>query len=168
MISQNYQTTITFEYVSYLTNALRLYFELLWILQRLYYDCFLFFQSSSPSESSKDCSSCSDEVLGEIAAEFNDIIFFIAAAYKSQVDLSYLCLQSQKVAFQHAPVVPEGAHVSMESAFSGAELQSTLYHTEAGVRQVDGKTGEPMFAFAIKVSGDASKNIKVRTKLSEQ
>lgn len=52
----------------------------------------------------------------------------------------------------------------MESAFSGAELQSTLYLTEAGVRQVDGKTGEPMFAFAIKVSGDASKNIKVLTK----
>lgn len=58
--------------------------------------------------------------------------------------------------------------MSMESAFSGAELQSTLYHTEAGVRQVDGKTGEPMFAFAIKVSGDASKNIKVRTKTEEK
>ena len=52
--------------------------------------------------------------------------------------------------------------MSMESAFSGAELQSTLYHTEPGVRQVDGKTGEPMFAFAIKVSGDSSKNSKVR------
>ncbi|XP_020613758.1 autophagy-related protein 2 homolog A-like [Orbicella faveolata] len=117
-------------------------------------------ESSSPSGSSRDCSSCSEEVLGEIAAEFNDITFFIAACYKSQVDLSYLCLQSQKVAFQHAPVVPQGAHVSMESAFSGAELQSTLYHTEPGVRQVDGKTGEPMFAFAIKVSGDTSKNSK--------
>lgn len=55
-------------------------------------------------------------------------------------------------------MVPHGAHVSMESAFSGAELQSTLYHTEPG----DGKNGEPMFAFAIKVSGDPSKNSKVR------
>ena len=56
--------------------------------------------------------------------------------------------------------------MSMESAFSGAELQSTLYHTEPGIRQVDGKTGEPMFAFAIKVSADTSKDIKVR-KLTE-
>ena len=78
------------------------------------------------------------------------------------MDLTYLCLQSQKVAFQHAPVVPQGSHVSMESAFSGAELQSTLYHTEPGVRQGDGRTGEPMFAFAIKVSADTSKNIKVK------
>ena len=129
--------------------------------------CFRSFQSSSPSASSRDCSSCSEEVLGEIAAEFNDITFFIAACYKSQVDLSYLFLQSQRVAFQHAPVVPQDAHLSMESAFSGAELQSTLYHTEPGVRQVDGKTGEPMFAFAIKVSGDTSKNSKVRMQ-SEQ
>ena len=109
-----------------------------------------------------------EEVLGEIAAEFNDITFFIAACYKSQVDLTYLCLQSQKVAFQHAPVVPQGAYVSMESAFSGAELQSTLYHTEPGVRQVDGKTGEPMFAFAIKVSGDTSKNIKVQMQMEQK
>jgi len=127
-----------------------------------YCDCFLVFQRSSPSGSSRDCSSCSEEALGEIAAEFNDITFFIAACYKSQLDLSYLCFQSQNVAFQHAPVVPQGAHLSMESAFSGAELQSTLYHTEPSVRQVDGKTGEPMFAFAIKVSGDTSKNSKVR------
>ena len=123
---------------------------------------FFSFQISSPSGSCKDYSSCSEEVLGEIAAEFNDITFFVAACYKSQVDLSYLCLQSQKVAFQHAPVVPRGSHVSMESAFSGAELQSTLYHTEPGVRQVDGRTGEPMFAFAVKVSADTSKNNKVR------
>ena len=137
------------------------------IYKVFYYGYFLFFQSSSPSGSSRDCNSCSEEVLGEIAAEFNDISFFIAACYKSQVDLSYLCLQSQKVAFQHAPVVPQGAHMSMESAFSGAELQSTLYHTEPGVRQVDGKTGEPMFAFAIKVSGDMSKNSKVRTQTEQ-
>lgn len=115
---------------------------------------------SSPSGSSNDCSSSPDNVLGEIAAEFNDVTFFVAACYKSQVDLTYLCLQSQKVAFQHAPVVPQGSHVSMESAFSGAELQSTLYHTEPGVRQGDGRAGEPMFAFAIKVSADTSKNIK--------
>lgn len=114
----------------------------------------------SPSGSSKDSTSCSEEVLGEIAAEFNYVSFFVAACYKSQVDLTYLCLQSQKVAFQHAPVVPEASHESMESAFSGAELQSTLYHTEPGVRQGDGRTSEPMFAFAIKVSADTSKNIK--------
>lgn len=114
----------------------------------------------SPSGSSKDFSSCSEEVLGEIAAEFNDVSFFLAACYKSQADLTYLSLQSQKVAFQHAPVIPQASHESMESAFSGAELQSTLYHTEPGVRQGDGRTGEPMFAFAIKVSADTSKNIK--------
>ena len=100
--------------------------------------------------------------MGEIAAEFNDVSFFLAACYKSQADLTYLSLQSQKVAFQHAPVVPQASHESMESAFSGAELQSTLYHTESGVRQGDGRTGEPMFAFAIKVSADTSKNIKVK------
>jgi len=50
----------------------------------------------------------------------------------------------------------------MESAFSGAELQSTLYHTEPAIRQADGNTGEPMFAFAVKVSSDTAKNIKVR------
>jgi len=55
----------------------------------------------------------------------------------------------------------------MESAFSGAELQSTLYRTESGVRQVDGKTGEPMFAFAIKVSGDTSKNSEVRMQIEQ-
>ena len=120
------------------------------------------FQISSSNSSSKDCSSCSEGILGEIAAEFNDITFFMAACYKSQVDLSYLCLQSQKVSFQHAPLVPQGAHATMESAFSGAELQSTLYHTEPGIRQADGRTGEPMFAFAIKVSSDTAKNIKVR------
>ena len=120
------------------------------------------FQISSSNSSPKDYSSCSVGVLGEIAAEFHDITFFIAACYKSQVDLSYLCLQSQKVSFQHAPLVPQGAHASMESAFSGAELQSTLYHTEPGIRQTDGRTGEPMFAFAIKVSSDTAKNIKVR------
>lgn len=50
----------------------------------------------------------------------------------------------------------------MESAFSGAELQSTLYHTESGIRQADGRSGaEPMFAFAVKVSSDTAKNIKV-------
>ena len=119
------------------------------------------FQISSSNSSSKDCSSCSEGVLGEIAAEFNDLTFFIAACYKSQVDLSYLCLQSQKVSFQHAPLVPQGAHATMESAFSGAELQSTLYHTEPGIRQADGRTVEPMFAFAIKVSSDTAKNIKV-------
>lgn len=119
------------------------------------------FQISSSNSSSKDCSSCSEGVLGEIAAEFNDITFFMAACYKSQVDLSYLCLQSQKVSFQHAPLVPQGAHATMESAFSGAELQSTLYHNEPGIRQTDGRTGEPMFAFAIKVSSDTAKNIKV-------
>lgn len=100
--------------------------------------------------------------MGEIAAEFNDVSFFLAACYKSQADLTYLSLQSQKVAFQHAPVVPQASHESMESAFSGAELQSTFYHTEPGVRQGDGRTGEPMFAFAIKVSADTSKNIKVK------
>lgn len=114
----------------------------------------------SSTSSSTDFTSCSDLVLGEIAAEFNDVMFFIAACYKSQVDLSYLCLQSQKVSFQHAPFVPQTAHTSMESAFSGAELQSTLYHTEPGMRHSDGKTGEPMFAFAIKVSSDTNKNIK--------
>lgn len=119
------------------------------------------FQISSSNSSSKDCSSCSEGVLGEIAAEFNDITFFMAACYKSQVDLSYLCLQSQKVSFQHAPLVPQGAHATMESAFSGAELQSTLDHNEPGIRQTDGRTGEPMFAFAIKVSSDTAKNIKV-------
>ena len=103
--------------------------------------------------------------MGEIAAEFNDVSFFVAACYKSQADLTYLSLQSQKVAFQHAPVVPQASHESMESAFSGAELQSTLYHTEPGVRQGDGRTGEPMFAFAIKVSADTSKNIKVKKRL---
>lgn len=102
--------------------------------------------------------------MGEIAAEFNDVSFFVAACYKSQADLTYLSLQSQKVAFQHAPVVPQASHESMESAFSGAELQSTLYHTEPGVRQGDGRTGEPMFAFAIKVSADTSRNIKVKKK----
>lgn len=102
--------------------------------------------------------------MGEIAAEFNDVSFFLAACYKSQADLTYLSLQSQKVAFQHAPVVPQASHESMESAFSGAELQSTFYHTEPGVRQGDGRTGEPMFAFAIKVSADTSKNIKVKKK----
>lgn len=116
---------------------------------------------SSSSSSPKDSKPCSEEVLGEIAAEFNDVTFFIAACYKSQVDLSYLCLQSQKVSFQHAPLVPQGAHASMESAFSGAELQSTLYHTEPGIKQADaGRSGEPMFAFAIKVSSDSVKNIK--------
>lgn len=103
--------------------------------------------------------------MGEIAAEFNDVSFFVAACYKSQADLTYLSLQSQKVAFQHAPVVPQASHESMESAFSGAELQSTLYHTEPGVRQGDGRTVEPMFAFAIKVSADTSKNIKVKKRL---
>ena len=119
------------------------------------------FQALSSTSSSTDFTSCSDLVLGEIAAEFNDVMFFIAACYKSQVDLSYLCLQSQKVSFQHAPFVPQTAHTSMESAFSGAELQSTLYHTEPGMRHSDGKTGEPMFAFAIKVSSVTNKNIKV-------
>lgn len=120
------------------------------------------FQVSFSSSSPKDSKPCSEEVLGEIAAEFNDVTFFIAACYKSQVDLSYLCLQSQKVSFQHAPLVPQGAHASMESAFSGAELQSTLYHTEPGIKQADaGRSGEPMFAFAIKVSSDSVKNIKV-------
>ena len=120
------------------------------------------FQASSSNSSPKACSPCSEEVLGEIAAEFNQVTFFVAACYKSQVDLSYLCLQSQKVSFQHAPLVPKGAHASMESAFSGAELQSTLYHTESGIRQADGRSGaEPMFAFAVKVSSDTAKNIKV-------
>ncbi|XP_029191275.2 LOW QUALITY PROTEIN: autophagy-related protein 2 homolog A-like [Acropora millepora] len=118
--------------------------------------------SEAPSSysSSKDSNSSSEKVLGEIVAEFNDVMFFVAACYKSQVDLSYLCLHSQKVAFQHAPMVPQGAHVSMESAFSGAELQSTFYHTEPSMRHSDGKSGEPMFSFAIKASSDATKNIK--------
>lgn len=165
LLTQNYQSTFVFPL--YFTNILRLYSEFSRFFKGFYCDCFLFFQSSSPSGSSRDCSSCSEEVLGEIAAEFNDITFFIAACYKSQVDLSYLCLQSQNVAFQHAPVVPQSAHVSMESTFSGAELQSTLYRTESGVRQVDGKTGEPMFAFAIKVSGDTSKNSEVRMQIEQ-
>jgi len=85
---------------------------------------FSFLTDSSPSGSSRDCSSCSEELLGEIAAEFNDITFFVAPCCKSQVDLSYLCLQSQKVAFQHAPVVPQEAHVSMESTFSETGLKN--------------------------------------------
>lgn len=119
------------------------------------------FQAPSSYSSSKDSNSSSEQVLGEIVAEFNDVMFFMAACYKSQVDLSYLCLHSQKVSFQHAPMVPQGAHVSMESAFSGAELQSTFYHTEPGMRHADGKSGEPMFSFAIKASSDTTKNIKV-------
>ena len=65
-------------------------------------------------------------------------------------------------------MVAQVSHVSIESALSGAELQSTLYHTEPSVRQVDGKTGEPMFAFAIKVSGDTSKNIKVQMQIKQK
>lgn len=96
-------------------------------------------------------------------AELSDVTFFIAACYKSQVDLSYLFLQSQKVSFQHAPVVPQDAHSTMETAFNGAELLSTLYHNEPGIRQADEKNPEPMFAFAIKVSSDAAKDIKVNS-----
>ena len=96
-------------------------------------------------------------------AELSDVTFFIAASYKSQVDLSYLFLQSQKVSFQHAPVVPQDAHSTMETAFNGAELLSTLYHNEPGIRHADGKNPEPMFAFAIKVSSDAAKDIKVNS-----
>ena len=49
----------------------------------------------------------------------------------------------------------------MESTFSGAELQSTIHPSEAGVLGISSNPGEPMLALSLKSSFDSVKNAKV-------
>jgi hypothetical protein len=93
--------------------------------------------------------------------DFEDLTFFLAACYKGQLDLSYICLYSKQLHLGHAPWVSSDVHKTMETAFSGAELQSTLYPTEHGLKRNSGDNEEPMFSMAAKFLLDPVKNIKV-------
>ncbi|XP_032229224.2 autophagy-related protein 2 homolog B isoform X2 [Nematostella vectensis] len=123
----------------------------------------LFPNSENPSckDSKHDAPSTKQEpCLGEIMVELDDLSFFAAACYKGNVDLSYICLQAKKGTLYHAPIVPSNAHVAMETAFSGAELQSTMYLSEHCERPANGDSVEPMLSLAVKSLLDPSKNVK--------
>ncbi|KAJ7388217.1 Autophagy protein [Desmophyllum pertusum] len=115
---------------------------------------------SSPIGSSRDCSSCSEEVLGEISAEFNDITFFIALVTKVK-SISPICAFSLKRSpfsmllwCRREPTCPW----SQRSVGLSSSLPSITPN-----RAYDKLTEtlvKPMFAFAIKVSADTSKDIK--------
>ena len=122
---------------------------------------FILFLTQDPAPNSNADSKASGEDLGEVIADLDDVTFFLAACYRGRADLSYLCLQSGKASVLHTPHAQRDAHVTLESAFCGAELQSTLYPTEAGARQGLEETDEPMLALAMKVSMDTDKNVKV-------
>lgn len=112
-----------------------------------------------------DANSSQHEVLGQIMGEFEDLNFFTAACYKGLVDLTYLSLYSKTLRLKHAPVVNSDVHATMETAFSGAELQSTLYCTEQGLKRGNDYPDEPMLSIAAKFLLDPVKNIKVKTSL---
>lgn len=95
-------------------------------------------------------------------AEFDDINFFTAACYKGLVDLTYLSLYSKVLHLKHASVVNSNIHTTMETAFSGAELQSTLYCTEQGLKRNFDNNDEPMLSVAAKFLLNPVKNIKVK------
>ena len=126
---------------------------------QLYIICFTQNTSHAPERATKDSE---EDILGEVMAELDDITFFLAACYRGRADLSYLCLQSRKASVHHAPQVQRSVHSTLESAFCGAELQSTLYPTEPGITQGQGEPAEPMVAIAVKVSMDTDTNVKVR------
>ena len=126
---------------------------------QLFIICFTQTTSHAPERAMKDSE---EDILGEVMAELDDITFFLAACYRGRADLSYLCLQSRKASVYHAPQVQRSVHSTLESAFCGAELQSTLYPTEPGITQGQGEPAEPMVAIAVKVSMDADTNVKVR------
>jgi len=58
--------------------------------------------------------------------------------------------------------VNSDVHETMETAFSGAELQSTLYPTEQGLKRSSDYPDEPMLSVAAKFQLDPVKNVKVR------
>ena len=104
------------------------------------------------------------QVLGQLMGEFEDLNFFVAACYKGLVDLTYLSLYCKTLQLKHAPLVNSDVHETMETAFSGAELQSTLYPTEQGLKRSNDNPDEPMLSVAAKFLLDPIKNVKVRRK----
>lgn len=121
----------------------------------------IFQEADNPEESSRDWEDEEHKVHGQLMGDLEDLTFFVAACYKGQVDLSYICLYSKQLHLRHAPVVSSDVHETMETAFSGAELQSTLYPTEPGLKRDGGGSEEPMFSVAAKFLLDPVKNIKV-------
>ena len=93
--------------------------------------------------------------------EFDDINLFVAGCYRGLVDLTYLSLYSKHFHLKHAPLVNSDVHETMETAFSGAELQSTLYPTEQGLKRSNDHPDEPMLSVAAKFLLDPVKNVKV-------
>ncbi|RVE67358.1 hypothetical protein OJAV_G00102230 [Oryzias javanicus] len=105
-----------------------------------------------------------DQSHGEIVLDLDGGKMFSVAQYLNDPNLSFLCLESQRVELYHHAVVkpttiPE--RLEIPSFTPPKDLDPTIYPTEVGVSSVSGREGEPqMLSTAIKITLDLQRNVK--------
>ncbi|KAF6726611.1 Autophagy-related 2-like protein A [Oryzias melastigma] len=105
-----------------------------------------------------------DQSHGEIVLDLEGGKMFSVAQYLNDPNLSFLCLESQRVELYHQAVVKPATipeRLEMPSFTPPKHLDPTIYPTEVGVSSVSGREGEPqMLSTAIKITLDLQRNVK--------
>nr|XP_014354197.1 PREDICTED: autophagy-related protein 2 homolog A [Latimeria chalumnae] len=104
---------------------------------------------------------------GEVVLDVENGTLFSVSQYKGQVDLNYLCIESNKVALYHKAIVEDYLlpdRLEVPNFYPPEQLNPTIYCSEEGVEtKLCGGRKEKslnMLSTAIKINLDMKKNVK--------